>query len=549
VYGTVTRHLTSEAARFFSRPLPAGAVVLALTLTTALYVFDLEHTPVYFGGDEAHFAVHGDALAKTGRDLNGTALPLFINLWDPRGDMALQERFRAWYQPLLFYIIAVTLKVLPLDEVSVRLPTAILGGLLSPLLMYFLVLRLLKDRWLAALAMLVLALSPPLLLLSRQALDYVCPLPFVLGWLWCLVTFLERGGAWRAFAGGLVLGIGFYSYIASWIFMPICLLMTWAAYFRSRPDAIRASVVTTIGFLLPLGLLIPWAWFHPEMYRETFGRYLIRDAEGVTLAQGARNLLSANNLRQMFVTFVGYFDPIFLFVRGGVSMTTSTTRAGVLLLPVAVFLGAGLYDVVRRARHDAVALVLLGGLLLAPLPATFVNERRMIQRELFMLPFAAAIAAYGAALLFRQPKTGVRRLAMLLVIAMPLQFAYVYRDYFTHYKLRSAFYYDSVVFVEVADVLLAADPPAILLSHELDDSGPKWRFYSTKHGREDLLARTQYVDDTGPEVAAAPPGSLLVVYPNEATLARLSGSGQWSIVRSIEDIDHRPASVVWRKSP
>lgn len=519
-------------------------------VTTALYVVDLEHTPVYFGGDEAHFAVHGYALARSARDLDGTALPLFINFRDPRGDRLVQDQFHAWYQPLLFYVVAGTLEILPLNEASVRLPTALIGGLIAPLLMFLVAMRILRDRRLALLALLVLALSPSLLVLSRQALDYVCPIPFVLGWLWCLAVVVERGGLGHAFLGGLLLGVGFYSYIASWIFMPICLAMSVVAYYRSRPQARLLSIVTTIGFLIPLGLLIPWAWFHPEMLRETFRRYvnLARDVDGITMAQRARQWVSPGDLRQILAAYAGYFDPIFLFVRGGVSMTASTARSGVLLVPVAVFLGVGLYEAARRARRDAIALVIVGGLLLAPIPASLVHEGRMIQREMFMLPFAAMLAAYGGAVLLRQSSVMIRGAAAILLIAMPVQFAYFSVDYFTRYQHRSAFYYDSVVFADVADTLVAADPPVILLSHELNDSTPKWRFYSTKRGREDLLARTRYVDHASAEVAAAPVGSLLVVYQDATTLARLEQAGQWSVVRTVVDIDRRPASVILRKA-
>src|SRR4029453_2726058 len=287
----------------------------------------------------------------------------------------------------------------------------------------------------------------------------------------------------------------------------------------SRPDAGRLAAIATAAFLIPLSLLIPWAWLHPEMFVQTAGRYLVREARNVTIVEGARQLISVGSLQQMLVPYLGYFDPIFLFIRGGVSMTTSTTRSGVFLAPVAVFLGVGLYETVRRLRRDPIALVLLAGLLLAPLPAVLVNERRMIQRELFMLPFAALVAGYGGAVLLGQSLM-VRRTVMLLILAMPLQFAYVYRDYFTHYKLRSGFYFDSIVFAEVADVIVATDPPAVLLSHELDDGGPKWRFYATKLRREDLLVRTRYVDHNSGEIESVPSGSLLVIYPDTATLDR-----------------------------
>jgi hypothetical protein len=534
------------ADSLISKRLPSGAVVLALMLTASAYLFDLDGAPVYLGGDEAHFAVQGYALATTGGDLKGTTWPLFVNLWDPQGDMAIQERFHAWYQPLLFYILALTLKVLPLSVVSVRLPTAIIGGLLSPLLTYVVAMRLLKDRGLALLAMSVLALAPPLLILSRQTLDYVLPIPFVLGWLWCLITFLETGEKWRAFAGGLVLGVGFYSYIASWMFMPMCLVLAWVTFFRTRTDALRVSVLATAGFLIPLTLLFPWAWRHPETLRYTVGRYLIHEGEGLTLMQGAQRFAASAHLTDRIGAYVSYFDPTFLLIRGGVSQTTAT-RSGVFLIAGAVFIAAGLYEIAKRLRREPIALVLLAGVLLAPIPATLLNESRMIQRELSMLPFAALIAAYGGAVLFHHRRVVVRWIGVLLIAVMLGQFAFVSRDYFTRYENRSAYYYDPVVFAQVANVLLAADPPMILLTHELNDASPKWRFYATKVGRMDLLSRTRYVDSESAEQAAAPPGSLLVVLADGATLARLTRTEQWAMVQSIDDIDHREASVILRK--
>ena len=96
-----------------------------------------------------------------------------------------------WYQPLLFYIVSMVLVVAPLSEFAVRLPVAIVGGVLTPILMYLVALRLFKRRGLALFSAVVLALTPPQLILSRQALDYVCPLPFILGWFWFLIDYTE----------------------------------------------------------------------------------------------------------------------------------------------------------------------------------------------------------------------------------------------------------------------------------------------------------------------------------------------------------------------
>jgi len=55
----------------------------------------------------------------------------------------------------------------------------------------------------------MLALTPAHFILSRYALDYLYPLPFLLGWLLCVISYLENGRCGPCFAGTVLLGIGF----------------------------------------------------------------------------------------------------------------------------------------------------------------------------------------------------------------------------------------------------------------------------------------------------------------------------------------------------
>ena len=66
-----------------------------------------------------------------------------------------------------------------------------------------------------------IALTPAHYLHSRLAVDHLYPLPFVLGWLLCLQRVLDRCQPAVLFAGALALGIGFYSYLAAVILMPL----------------------------------------------------------------------------------------------------------------------------------------------------------------------------------------------------------------------------------------------------------------------------------------------------------------------------------------
>ena len=71
-------------------------------------------------------------LRTTGRNLNGDLLPLFFNLSDPLGDPQAMPWGATWYHPVMFYLVALVLKVLPLSVAAVRVPAALLGGVVMP---------------------------------------------------------------------------------------------------------------------------------------------------------------------------------------------------------------------------------------------------------------------------------------------------------------------------------------------------------------------------------------------------------------------------------
>lgn len=525
----------------------AAGLILA-AVVAAVYLVDLDRTPVYLGGDEAHFAVVGHALAQTGRTLNGDFLPLFVNVADPQGpDEDLPWR-STWYHPLLFYLVAAALKLLPLSESAVRLPTAVVGGIVNPLLMYLVARRLFGAHAPALLAAGLLALAPPHIILARQALDYILPLPFLLGALWCALAYLDRPRGSVAFAAGLLLGVGCYSYIASWLLMPIYLVLLAASCRDGLGRDMGALALAAIGFLLPLLAAVPWLLAHPEMVRDTFERYRQGDGDTLHLLDAFARGPGLTTLSTFVSLYWAYFDPSYLFLTGGPSLTTSTGRVGVFLLPVAVWLPCGLYALVRDGRARVARPVLLGGLLLAPLPAVMRGEAGMVQRALAVLPFAALIAVWGFRWLRASGRAAGWWLSTALVATLPLQFAVFAHDYWTHYKRRSAFYYDAVAFPVLVDRLLAEDRarvvPSIVFSASLDDVGPKWRFYLTKHNRLDLLSRTRYVgvDGAGPDEAAR--GSLLVMYVEGAKLSRLVQSGRWVLIDIVRDIDQREAAAI-----
>src|SRR5438270_8955772 len=150
------------------RDVPLAVRTLLLAIVAALYLWNLGGAPAYLGGDEAHFGVQAHSLARSGRDLSGHAWPLLINLSDPIGTHDPKTTTR-WYQPTLFYLTACILRFAPLTEATIRAVPALIGGLLNPLLMYAVALRLFRKPFHAVMAAVMLVLSPRHLILSRQA--------------------------------------------------------------------------------------------------------------------------------------------------------------------------------------------------------------------------------------------------------------------------------------------------------------------------------------------------------------------------------------------
>jgi 4-amino-4-deoxy-L-arabinose transferase-like glycosyltransferase len=516
-------------------------LILVLIACGVLYTHALDRAPVYLGGDEAHFAIGGDAVAKSGRNVNGDRWPLFFNLADPLGDPVKMPWGDTWYHPMLFYLIAIALKFVALSEAAVRLPNALIGGVLTPFLIYGAARRMRFGFSGAIAAAICIALSPTHYILSREALDYTLMMPFAAAWAWLLADYLDTRRLRSAIGLGVILGVGCYSYIASWGAMPFLLAVSWLAFWRSGAGWPRAVLASGIAFAPAPLVLAVWLQYHPTVVHQTLERYRILETNRAPEDQGR-----LANVNAAVPDYTSYFTWQFLFRVGGPNITTSTGVIGVFLLPVAVLFPIGIVALARR-RDPIPAWPIVAALLFAPLPAAFSGHVEAIQRALLLLPFTSLIVGAGFGALQRSGVVAWRIGALVAVAAAPVQFVPFLQDYFGPHRLRSAFYFDSVAFGDVADQVLKVESlPAVFLRRNLDAGPARWRFHLTKAHRQDLLARTFYFSDVG-EAAAAPIDSRMVMYVEGDTIARLQADGAWAVEAIIKDVDGREASAILRK--
>jgi 4-amino-4-deoxy-L-arabinose transferase-like glycosyltransferase len=593
------------------RPNHLAAPILLAVLAGALYIARLGDAPVYMAVDEMVFAANAHSIATTGRDYYaGRLLPLFteynLPYVSPKGERGARV---GWLPPLLSYAVALTLKVLPFSEAAIRLPTAIVG-IVDVVLIFFIGRRLFKNEWLAVLAGVLLALTPSHLIHSRFAMDYLYPVPFMLGWMLCLLQFLDERRDRQLVLATLCLGAGLYSYIAGALVMPLYLLITFLVLWRgSHPR--RAYVLAAGGFALAALPLMVWTIAHPSMLSVILQKYDIGSAGQGSPLGGVRALFNYYRIGEMVSVYWGFFNPRLLFFEGPMEPMYSTRKAGVFLLPIAFALVAGIYSSLRRP-HGAASLILLLGFVTAPLAATLVNVNDAIYRALEMLPFVVLLACVGirelwvaggraphrallvgvglglillgcvyAAAIYRTQAripgaamplivlgsltVGLGLLAdrfqsgqlvvLLLLALVPIQFAYFCYDYFTDYRRRSAPVFASNVRGAYEEVLRQdreQPAPAIYLGDVGLGSGELyWRFYQIKYGRQDVAPRTiQAYRFVPEEVAKLPIGSIVVTNAGygriDTYVDGLVNAGEFTR-QLIKDLDGTPTLMILRR--
>jgi hypothetical protein len=111
-----------------------------VTLALMLYAPRLDEVPLHLHYDEVLFGLQAHALATTARDVDGHLLPLYMQAY-PGANY--------WMQPLVPYMTAAVLKVLPLSDAAIRIPT-VLVGLLNCVLIYCVARTRAAARWAAS---------------------------------------------------------------------------------------------------------------------------------------------------------------------------------------------------------------------------------------------------------------------------------------------------------------------------------------------------------------------------------------------------------------
>ena len=334
---------------------------------------------------------------------------------------------------------------------ALRLPSA-LFGIATVLGMYFLALALYDDPAIALLAAFFLATSFWHVDFSRIAFRAIMA-PFFL--VWGLTFFLRalkrEGRHLEAILGGVVYGLGFYSYIAYRI-TPLLMIIAGAATLLALPQKERSEPLKRFWLFTAIAVLIalPLGVYFLQHPADFFGR-----TAGLSITASAAPL---HDFLVNTVKTLGMFN-----IAGDGNWRHNFAGRPELSFGVGIFfllgIGLSLWALWKKQKKNAISALITGTwFILLLFPSTLSNEGiPHALRSILLLPPALLFAALGGVATYRWLRTHIAKPVVITVAAIfcILLVAETYTLYFVAWtnrpEVQAAFdYHDYVIGSELA---------------------------------------------------------------------------------------------------
>ncbi len=363
------------------------AVVL---LALFLRVYKVEEIPPSLYWDEASLGYNAYSIAESGYDEHGEFLPL--------------DRFIAFgdYKPPGYIYTAVPfIKLLDLNELSIRLPS-VLAGVFMVIVTYFLVFELFNSQITALIACFLVAVSPWSIHLSRAAFEANLAASFNLTAIYLFVLSFRK--KWTVVLSFIFFTLSFYTFNANRIIAPFLIFALLTIYWRESLKNYKWILISMI--LSTLMLLPSISYLKSYESRLRFQEVSIfNNLEPLKLSnqrieQDGGNIFT-KILHNRRLVYAGeflkhYFDNFsgrFLITSGDVNPRLSVQDMGELYFIELPFLFLGIFFLVKKKRK--IALFIAIWMLIIPIPAGLAKETPHALRIVSILPTYQILIAYG----------------------------------------------------------------------------------------------------------------------------------------------------------
>lgn len=461
-------------------------VLFSLIFLLALYLrfSDLAKIPVGFHTDEASLGYNAYSLLMTGKDEAGHALPLYIDTFGDNRPTGYN------------YLDILPVKLLGLNVFATRLPSALFGSL-SVFAIAFLAFVLFKNKKIAILSGLLLAIAPWSVVLSRASDEAVVALFFILMGFAFLFLSLRTKRKLFIILGGLILLLSFFFYHTPRVFVPLLFLVFLLYYFwefRSRLS--RAHHILIVSVFCLLSIIAIYLVFLVSGGTGRFSQVniftfpetslvmqeQIRE-DGSMHAPLVTTRVFHNKLVNYPLTFVSnylsYFTGDFLFIKGGLPIWYQVPSMGLLYIIELPFLLYGIFLLLKS--DDPLSKLPLLWLLAAPVVSSItVDDVPNVNRVIVLFPVLELIVALGIYTFVTKFKRQKAMFASIcIVILFSANFLYFQHQYLVHASTHRTWYRNNG-FDQMVSTLQSSstDASRILVTKSMGSMYPLILFYT-----------------------------------------------------------------------
>lgn len=427
--------------------LSVWAILSAIVLGAfVLRVYAIDRIPPSLSWDEVSIGYNAYSILRTGFDEHGKFLP--IDAFAGYGD---------YKPPLAIYLTVPFVALFGLNEMAVRLPSALFGTL-TVLMTYFLVLELFRrfkndtpmKNTLPLIATAVLAISPWHINLSRAGFEANIALFFIVLGVWCVLKTQENGKFWM-FAW-LPFVFSMYAFNSARYFVPFfSFILLWYVFssMKKQITTFILGVVIAALFILPLvpHLVSKEARLRFVEVNIFTDAQIVKTAnERIEREKGSWVGKIVNNrrvgyARSYLLHFFDNLQPEFLFIKGDGNPKFSTQDVGELYIIEAPLLAIGIFSLF--IAYPKIAALLFLWLISAIIPAATARETPHALRILNSLPTWQIFVAFGIVWCLRKMKTWgkkatiLRTLCTLCLIGIyAFSITYYLHNYYRHYPIE-----------------------------------------------------------------------------------------------------------------
>lgn len=411
-------------------------LVLILLLAACVRLYRLETFPVGFHIDEAIIGDTAYSLLLTGKDYDGRAFPLNV------------EVFNDYVPAGYHYLTILPVAIMGLTVVATRLPGALIGALMV-LPIYFFSFILFKRKSIALLSALLVALSPWAVVFSRATSETVVSLFFVIAGFVFLLYSLEKKSIIHIFLASIFLGLSFFFYHTPRVFVPLFFFATIALYyfpwkrknfFHFGYYSLSFISLCVLSFALVFVLGGGTNRFSQTSIFTNPGTKLIMEEQiredGVLATPATITRLFHNKISNYSLAFLSnylsYFDGNVLFMSGGKPIIFSVPDVGMLYLAELPFLLIGI--VALASSKKPLHYIPLIWVLLAPVVAALtLDDSPNMRRAIELFPMLDIISAYGCFVVisFCKGKWKILVIGMISIFFI-VNVTYFFHEYFVH---------------------------------------------------------------------------------------------------------------------